>query len=346
MATLFSRHSLVLQTSFSEIKRSAREQPVVAIGSPGSVGVREVKGREFYYRQFYDARGRKTASYVGPVGDPDAEARAGALRQGIEAAKAIAREVRILAAQGYVRVDGRTAAILGALANRGIFRGGAILVGSHAYGALLNDIGIRAAAFFTEEVDIARGAVLAIAADSRFEDILAESTVPLRAVPGLGRADPSTSYKAVGSDRLRVDLLVPGPASGVTTRAVPELKAHAEGLPYLGYLLEDSIEGVVLGRDSALAVRVPRPERFAWHKMFVAQERSTTSEKRTKDILQAAVLFAALVEDAPDALEEALGALPRGARSKAIAGAKAVIVRLDATGQPRAAETLRQLVGS
>ena len=344
MGALFSRHSLALQTSFAEIKRQAVEQASVLVGSPGSVGVREVKGRKFYYRQFYDARGRKAADYLGPVEDPKAQVRAQSLREAIAATTALTGEVRILAQQGYVRVDPRTSAILGAFANHQLFRGGAVLVGSHAYGALLNELGIRAAAFFTEDVDLARGEVLQIAGEGTFEEILAASTVSLMAVPGLGRNAPTTSYKAPGRDRLRVDLLAPARGRDVTTRPVPELQAHATALPHLGYLLDAPIESVVLGRESVVPVRIPRGERFAWHKMFVSQSRSTTSEKRNKDVLQASVLFASLAEDAPGALEEALAAMPRGALSRARAGARAVVRQLETAGHDRAAEALRDLL--
>jgi hypothetical protein len=344
MASLFSRHSLVLQTSFSEVKRRAVEVASVLTGSPGSVGVREVKGRKFYYRQFYDARGRKAADYVGPVDDPKAQARALSLREEIAAATALTGEVRILVQRGYVRADPRTSAVLGALANHHLFRGGAILVGSHAYGALLNELGIRAAAFLTEDVDIARGEALQIADEGTFEEILATSTVSLKAVPGLGRNAPTTSFKAPGNDRFRVDFLAPARGRDVTTRAVPELRAHATALPYLGYLLDAPIEGVVLGRESVVPVLIPRAERFAWHKMFVSQARFTTSEKKSKDLLQASVLFASLVEDSPGALEEALAAVPRGALSKARAGGKAVLRQLEAAGHERAVDAMRELL--
>ena len=82
--SLFTRHPLVLQTSFSEIKRQAAEQPLVLVGTPGSVGVREVNGSHFYYRQFYDPQGKKRAEYVGPVADTATEERAFALRRRIE----------------------------------------------------------------------------------------------------------------------------------------------------------------------------------------------------------------------------------------------------------------------
>jgi hypothetical protein len=52
----------------------------VLVGTPGSVDIRTVRGSSFYYRQFYDALGRKRAEYIGPVGNASAEARARSTR--------------------------------------------------------------------------------------------------------------------------------------------------------------------------------------------------------------------------------------------------------------------------
>ena len=347
-ASLFSRHSLLLQTSFSEIKRQAAEQPFVLVGTPGSVSVREVNGSRFYYRQFYDPQGKKRAEYVGPVADVAAEDRVAVLRDRIGLANALVKDARLLAQRGYARVDPRTNAILAALANHGLFRGGGLLVGSHAYGALLNELGVRAAAFTTEDVDVARGEPLDIAAldgeSADFARMLADSTIPLQPVPQLKRNAPSTSYKPPGADRLRVDLLVPARGREVTTRAVPELKAHATALPHLAYVLEAPIDAAVLGRESVVPVRVPRPEALAWHKMLVSQLRGATSDKKNKDVEQASVLFAVLAEDAPGALEDALAAVPRAARTQTLAGAKQVLRRLEASVHERAAELMKELV--
>ena len=299
-------------------------------------------GKSFLYRQFYDAEGKKAADYIGPVSSPEAASRAQALREEIVRTSALVKDVRLLAQRGYVRVDGRTRAILAACANRGLFRAGATPVGSHAYGILLNELGVTAAAFFTEDVDIARAQRLELAGDkdADFAKILDESTVALRPVPSLERKVPSTSYVALGSSRLRVHFLAPAQGEDVRIRAVPELNAHATALPHLAYLLRDPFDAVVLGRDGVVPVEVPRPEAFAWHKMLVSQLRGSTLDKRHKDIAQAAVLVAVLAEDAPDSLRAAFDALPRGTKGKVRSGARLVADALTRAGHLRAAEAL------
>jgi hypothetical protein len=63
-----------------------------------------------------------------------------------------------------------------------------------------------------------------------------------------------------------------------------------------------------------VAVRVPAPERFAVHKLIVAQIRKGRPEKSLKDLKQAAVLIAALGENHPGALEAAFAKTPSSSR--------------------------------
>jgi hypothetical protein len=342
--TLYTRHPLVLQTAFSELKRQAEEQPFLLAGTPGSVGTRTVKGKEYLYRQFYDAQGKKTAQYIGAAGDPEAERSAEAIREQIEVSKGLVRQGRLLAEQGYQRADLRTGAILAALVNRGFFAAGATLVGSHAFGALLNSLGVSTAAYRTEDIDIARGRPLELALPEErdFLDVLRESTVPLAPIPALDRKEPSTSYKPPGLDPLRVDLLVPAPGSRIETRRVPELRAHATAVPFLEYLLEEPADAIVIARENVVPVKVPRPERFAWHKMLVSQLRASTSEKRPKDLSQATILVAVLAEDAPAELLEAARALPSRARDATRRGAQRVRDALETAGAARALEVLAE----
>ena len=340
MARLFSSHPPAMQVMFSDLKRQAGEQTSVLTGTPGSLSRREVNGRWFWYRQYYDAEDRKAADYVGAA-DDEIEPRIAALRARIATANELLASARLLARAGYVRVDARTDAILAALSNHALFRAGGMLVGSHAYGALLNDVGARAAGFATEDVDIARDRALDLGDSKTFAEMLTDSRVTLHPVPSLDRAVPSSSFK--GPNRLRVDLLVPTRGDAVKVLEVTDLKAHATALPYFAYLLADPLDTVVLGRSAVIAVKVPRPERLAWHKMLVSELRHRENDKRQKDIDQAAVLVAILAEREPGALEEASRELPSGARSKVRAAAAKVIERLASTGHDRAAETLRGL---
>ena len=343
MPSLFTRHPMLLQTAFSELKRQASEQTAVLVGTPGSVGVRQVKGRPFYYRQFYDAEGKKAARYIGAAENADAERLAAAIRDQIALSTELSRDARLLAARGYVRVDSRTGAIVASFVNHRLFQSGAVLVGSHAYGALLNEVGIRAAAFATEDIDLARDGRLTLGEPTDFAHVLDESTVRLVPVPGFDPSSPPTSYKVSGKDRLRVDLLVPSSGREAVIRPVPELRAHAIALPHLRALLVDPIDTVLLTREGASPIRVPRPSAFLWHKLQLPALRSDLDKQR-KDVLQASVLFAVLAEDTPGELAESHAALSASALKRLVSGARQA-ARLFAGGpHERAATLLAELV--
>jgi hypothetical protein len=74
-----------------------------------------------------------------------------------------------------------------------------------------------------------------------------------------------------------------------------------------------SQEVPILSPHGVVLVRVPVPERYAVHKLIVAQMRGKTSAKPEKDLRQAATLIEALVERFPGAVEDALAAAPRSA---------------------------------
>ena len=79
-----------------------------------------------------------------------------------------------------------------------------------------------------------------------------------------------------------------------------------------------SRSAAVLYRSGVL-VQIPRPERFAIHKLIVADRRQDRDRlKAAKDRRQAALLIRALAEDRPDDLREALeDAQARGPRWRA-----------------------------
>jgi hypothetical protein len=94
------------------------------------------------------------------------------------------------------------------------------------------------------------------------------------------------------------------------------LGVHAQSLHYLNYLIAEPIQVAVPYRSGVL-VQIPRPERFAIHKLIVADRRKDgpDSLKAAKDRTQAAFLIDILAEDRPDDLAEAYeDAASRGPR--------------------------------
>jgi len=325
MPTLTAAHERALTLLFSELADAAARRREAFLGSPGSLAERTNEtGTRYWVHRYSDAAGKRQEAYLGKLEEPAVIARVADLRERITAANSAIASVRLLARAGFVTVDRKTYSTLASLHNHGLFRLGALLIGSHAYGALLNALGVRAAAYSTEDVDIARRTQLAISGLPPFIDMLRETGLEFFPVPALHRRARSTSFAERGGSRLRVDLLVPSPDQSYPTVPVPELGAHAKGLPYLAYLLGTSQEIPVLSPHGSVTVRVPAPERLAVHKLIVSQLRSTASAKPEKDLRQAATLIEALAERFPNAVEEALRALPKSAARYAMRAIKAL----------------------
>ena len=161
-------------------------------------------------------------------------------------------------------------------------------------------------------------------------------------IPSLDRRQRGTSFKERGGSNFRVDLLVPSADDNYPTVPVPELKAHAQGLPHLAYLLAASQEIPVLSSHGSVMARVPVPERYAIHKLIVSQLRNKASSKPEKDLRQAAVLIEALVERYPGAIEDAASAVPKSAARHMARAIKALGQHLPTTAES-AWETLHAI---
>lgn len=340
---LYRSASPALKTLFGSINGMAKAGLPVFAGSPGSVSLRKNQaGSEYYVRRHYDGSGSQKETYIGLVGEADSNA--GSIREQIEEVKAIQKEVRLLIREGFQSADAPSYATLASLHLHGLFAAGATLVGSHAFGILLNQMGVQADAYATEDIDVARREALAFETlpSKSFIDMLRDSGIHFVEVPQLDVRLPSTSFKQQGKSRFHVDLLVPSPNDEIGLAPVPELQAHATTLPYLAYLLGQTQLSTLIASEGVCPVRVPVAERFAIHKMMVSQLRTNREAKSDKDIYQAAVLVAALGDLYPGAIETAVGDTPVSARRYLQKALPLVMAQLGE--HPRAAEELEAAV--
>lgn len=238
---------------------------------------------------------------------------------------------------GFAAVDNSTALTLAVLCNAGVFARGAVLVGTHAYSALLNSLGARFPLPLTEDVDIAARLELATVPSRALLDVLKETGLPFVEVPSLRRAEPPTSFKVRGQ-KLKVDLLVPARGEPYRSVLIPVLGAYAIGLPYLDYLLHEPVRSIVIGKDRLVPVALPQPGRYCVHKLAVSALRSSGSAKSDKDVLQAAVLATTREFELEEATDEATQTL----RLKARRGATHAL-RLLENDYPEAARLVERL---
>jgi len=229
------------------------------------------------------------------------------------------RLCRMVVAGGVPAEPAGALRVLEILAGAGLFRAGAVLVGTRAfaaYGPLLGLVAPAAARTQDLDVALAREVQVALPDDGDLARRLGETEPPLLAVPGLDPRHPSTSFKLRGRE-LRVDFLTPKrPRDGERPVVLRALGVAAWPLEGLGYLLDGALLAVVCGSRPVLA-RVPDPSRFALHKLWIAGRRPAAQALRAKkDLAQAEALLDLLADDRPQDLAAAAAALPVRARSE------------------------------
>ncbi len=286
---------------------------------PGSFVSKSVRGNRYWYLQRSEG-GLKTQIYLGPetpalLGWVE-EVREGRAREAPDRARR-SEIVAMLAAAGALRPDAATGRLLAVLAERELFRVGAVLVGTHAFAQYGNLLGVvlDRTAVRTADVDLLHDPGLSLAIDpaAKKQDLIAalrEANPDFLAVPPLDPKLPSSSFRVRGRD-LRVDFLTPAARGRNGVVPIRALGIAAQALPHLGYLLGGVTRCAVLYAAGVL-VNLPDPARFALHKIWTAGERPVSeTTKSRKDLMQAAQLLGILSEDRPGDLRRAWKALPQ-----------------------------------
>ncbi len=311
----FRRHSPVSQSAYHDLLQSLMDEAVLEIkGAPSLV---ERGGKRYWYDSYrIGTQVRKRY-----IGEDSAD-----LRQRLDrhaSLKAAAKErlqsrtrlVRLLRAEGFSSLDSGTASLVAALAKAGVFRLGGTIVGTTAFRLYEAELGVKFRldeTAQTADLDIASFERLSLALDDQIEPsmgvILGEFA--FEPVPSLNRG-PAWRWRRNSGETL-VEFLTPA-FGEEEQRPLAALGVTAQSLHHLNYLIAEPIQAVVIYR-SGLLVQIPRPERFAIHKLIVADRRKGTDRRKSeKDRRQAAFLISVLSEDRPEELSEAYqNALARG----------------------------------
>jgi hypothetical protein len=166
----YSELSLSAQTAYAQLFDATLASELSrSVGSlRGSFARKTVKGREYWYFQFTDLGGRLRQFYVGPDSEP--------LRALVAQARKSRDEplvplVRSAIALGCAPLLARHFRVVRRLAEHGFFRAGGVLVGTHAFLAYGNILGLRwADSARTQDVDLAHaGKSLSLALPSSLQ---------------------------------------------------------------------------------------------------------------------------------------------------------------------------------
>ena len=309
----------------------------------GSVEERHRNGRIYLYDKFRIGTEMKSR-YLGEA-TPELRARlaqAASLKADADARRQnMARLVRVLRAEGFVASDRDTGALLVAFARAGVFRLGGTLIGTSAYALYQGELGVR---FDSEQlaqtgdIDFASFQRLSVALGDQVMQNPGDILQSLKFDPVPGVHDRQVWKWRQNRGAALVEFLTPA-FGDERVKPLPALGVSAQGLNYLNYLIAEPVHAIALYRSGVL-VQIPRPERFAIHKLIVADRRQGGPDqaKARKDRGQAAFLISVLAEDRPDDLRDAWeDALSRGPRWRQ--RIEASLARL-----PDAARTLQGLL--
>lgn len=224
------------------------------------------------------------------------------------------RLVNMLIGGGMSALSKDEGKVLTLLERNGVFLAGAALVGTLAFRAYSNMLGVSwHSDAGTQDVDIAMDNryLLALPRPKKsvnLGQLILDSGMGFIEVPTLNPKQPSTSFRIRNRD-FRVDVLAPM-RGRETTRPMKldHFGTYATPLRHLDYLLED-IQPAVLLYGHGIMINVPAPGRFAIHKCAISQKRSSSSAaKIRKDLSQAEQVLQALLELRPSDIALALRA--------------------------------------
>lgn len=311
------------QTLYAQLHEEAASYAAVifergVIGSPYSI---EVKGRRYWYWQASQPDGKLRKMLLGTDDDRTRSVVANLKQRKQDAAESIAslkKTASAFLASGGMANEPAHFRVIEKLAMAGLFRKGLFLVGSHAFVALGNLLGVHwAATYRTTDIDFARAdsVALAVSVDSgenvAVPDTAREADPSFFEVCALDVREPSVSL-ASNRTKVRIDFLTAQRRPGDTKpRYFEDLKIAARPLPFMDYLLGGTLtHGLIIGAY-AIPVSLPDPARFAIHKLIVARLRPLAqAAKAAKDLRQAEEMLLALnalgredlVQDALDGL--------------------------------------------
>jgi hypothetical protein len=314
--------STLAQSAYIDLRNALQHEGVSEIiGTP----FREVRGKRVYW---YDAIRTGNAVRKRYIGEETPELIAEIERHRTDSADAKERSarrsrlIRILRSEGMQQPDRTTGSLLHVMARSGVFRLGGTIVGTNAFRLYEGELGIRISTdeiTQTDDLDIAQFDRLSLALQDSVETSLAGTFHSLDFAP-LPSPNPRSvwRWKQTKSDML-VEFLTPSFRPEEDIRELPSLGVAAQSLHFLNYLIAEPIKAAVLYRSGVL-VQIPRPERYAVHKLIVADRRQGGPDqiKSRKDRQQAAFLIRILSEDRPGDLVEAYeDALSRGPQWRA-----------------------------
>ena len=292
----FTPLSLSAQTAYAQLFDAALAADVSrSVASVrGSFAKKKVKSRSYWYFQYTDLGGVLRQVYVGP---DSAEVRSLVEQSKSRKSEPIAPLARSAIALGCAPVLARHFRVIRRLSDYGFFKAGGVLIGTHAFLAYGNMLGVRwGDAARTQDVDFAHaGKNLAIAmpANVKVDTHGAIESLQMGLLPMAGLANKAgATYLNPKNPDFRLDFLTTLHRGGEKPYEHPQLGVALQPLKFMEYSLEHIEQAALFCEEGAVIVNVPHPARYAVHKLLVyAERRGSFLQKSQKDLSQAAALL-------------------------------------------------------
>lgn len=319
---MFTDLSLPAQTAYAQLVDSLQSLEVkrCITDVPGSFNRKEIGGKQYWYYQSRLLDGSMRQVYLGPHSDR-LEALIEARKRKPETAprttSALGAHAVALGAEPVLPTHLR---VVNKLADEGFFRAGGLLIGTHAFIAAGNMLGVRwGSDERTQDLDFAHaGKQLSLALPSNATLDLSDSISKLE----MGFTPVSSLDGVLGGSWIhptdstfRLDFVTTMDRTEQDLVMIPAFNAQFQALRFMEFSMADVAQAAVFARtgDPCL-VSVPDPARMAIHKLIVSGLRSGTfTTKANKDVSQAASLISFYVERSPSQIEAAYeDAMSRG----------------------------------
>jgi hypothetical protein len=330
---LFTDLPISAQTNFAELfeqaqaaafQRSVRDLP-------GSFNKKVIKGREYWYWQVRDLQGVNRQVYLGPD-DERVQKLVRLHRDGTpHQAADLSSLAGACAALGCATVLPQHFEVINRMAEYGFFRAGGVLIGTHAFIATGNMLGVRwNSGWRTNDVDVAhagKNVSLALAENAKADMHDAITSLEMGLLPQQSLASgPGATYITARKD-IRVDLLTTAGRKKDTYLYEP-LNVRLQPLKFMEFSLENTTQTALISGEQVVLVNIPSPMRYALHKLVIMGEREEAFRTKIhKDAGQVAALVEyGLLRSASTLKAAAQDLMSRGPgwRKRAVEGVKFV----------------------
>lgn len=307
----YSDLSLTAQTAYAQLLDAAlaSEHMRSVADLSGSFAPKAVKGHKYWYFQYTEPSGQLRQIFVGP--DNAAVKSLIERKSQASAMAALTALARSAVALGCTDVLPRHLRVIRRLSEYGFFRAGGVLVGTHAFLAFGNMLGVAwSDASRTQDIDFAhagKNLALALPADIEVHTHEAIQSLEMGFLPISGLSSKAgAAYLNPREPDFRLDFLTTLHRGGEEPYEHPQLHVMLQPLKFMEFSLENVQQAVVFGAEGAVVVNVPHPARYALHKLLVYGERSGSfAAKANKDIVQSGCLLSLMKSHRAWEVEEA-----------------------------------------